>query len=130
MKKIILLILFLLLNIILHAQLSKQPEVYYQNLFAAEIGGQMEVQLSDLSRVDIVTDTFAIEVDFGPKWAESIGQSLFYGLKLNKTPGIVLIVNKNYEYKNVNRLLSVAKEYHITVWLLDYSTNTYRRILN
>lgn len=49
---------------------AKQPESYYQNLFAAKVGGQTEVTAGDGTRCDILTTTHAIEVDFARKWGE------------------------------------------------------------
>jgi hypothetical protein len=37
-----------------------------------EQGGQIEVVLPDKTRCDCVTNTHAIEFDFGSKWAEAI----------------------------------------------------------
>jgi hypothetical protein len=39
-----------------------------------------------------VTDTHAIEFDFGSGWAESIGQGLHYSALSKKKAGIVLIL--------------------------------------
>ena len=60
---------------------GKQSERYYQEKFAREIGGQVEVVMKDGTRCDILTATHAIEVDFAKKWAEAIGQSLNYASK-------------------------------------------------
>ena len=54
---------------------GKQSERYYQEKFAKEIGGQVEVVMKDGTRCDILTSTHAIEVDFAKKvgrgdWAE------------------------------------------------------------
>lgn len=121
-----LVIIFFLISLSLNAQLVKQKEAYYQNMFAQEIKGQTEVVLNDRARVDIVTQEYAIEVDFAPKWAESIGQSLYYGIMLHKKPGVVLIVDGNKEQRYINRLLYTAENYYITVWILDYRTNKYK----
>ena len=50
---------------------GKQSERYYQEKFAREIGGQVEVVMKDGTRCDILTATHAIEVDFAKKWAEA-----------------------------------------------------------
>ena len=42
-------------------------------------------------RADIVTQTYAIEVDRAHKWHESIGQSAHYALMLHLKPAIALI---------------------------------------
>jgi len=62
-----------------------------QKIINEELGGQMEVVLDCGSRVDLVFEledqkTFgmvACEIDWAKKWAEGIGQSIYYWLKLN-----------------------------------------------
>jgi len=49
---------------------GKQSERYYQEKFAREIGGKVEVVMKDGTRCDILTATHAIEVDFAKKWTE------------------------------------------------------------
>ena len=62
---------FLLFLLLLTLPLfGKQSERYYQEKFAREIGGQVEVVMKDGTRCDILTTTHAIEVDFAKKWAE------------------------------------------------------------
>lgn len=46
----------------------------------------MEVVAPDGTRCDILTDEYAIEVDFANKWAEAIGQALNYAIQFNKMP--------------------------------------------
>jgi len=57
-------------------------------------GLRKEVILSDGTRVDLVSEDHAIEVDWSQKWAEAVGQSLHYGYRMGKTPGIILIKKK------------------------------------
>jgi len=118
-------ILLLFLSITACAQLPKQKEAYYQTLFAKAVNGQTEVTLKDNARVDVVTDSFAIEVDFASKWAEAIGQSLYYAERLNKKPGILFVVDGKKENRYIFRLLTVTRKYGITVWILDYNTNKF-----
>lgn len=51
----------------------KKNEKYYQTEMCQELGGEMEYLLFDKTRVDCLTDEYAIEVDFAKKWAEAIG---------------------------------------------------------
>jgi len=51
---------------------GKQSERYYQEKFARELGGQVEVVMKDGTRCDILTATHAIEVDFAKKWAGGV----------------------------------------------------------
>ena len=53
---------------------GKQSERYYQEKFAREIGGRVEVVMKDGTRCDILTATHAIEVDFAKKWAKLLGR--------------------------------------------------------
>jgi hypothetical protein len=128
MKKLFIFVILILLSISTQAQLTKQLESYYQNIFAIAINGKKEVVLNDQSRVDIVTDTFAIEVDFANKWHEGIGQSLYYSIMLNKKPGVLLVVNGTKDEKYIKRLMKVSKNYNIQVWTLDYTTNKWKRL--
>ncbi len=62
-----------------------------QRIINSELGGEMEVVLDCGSRVDLVFELedqksfnmVACEVDWANKWAEGIGQSIYYWLKLN-----------------------------------------------
>ena len=78
---------------------GKQPERYYQEIFADEVNGSVEVVMSDGTRCDILTETHAIEVDFARKWAEAIGQSLNYSTLTGKIPGVLLILEKDSDEK-------------------------------
>ncbi|MBU4231741.1 MAG: hypothetical protein L6277_15050 [Desulfobacterales bacterium] len=93
----VLLILLIIPSIALAGH--KHPEKWYQQQWCSEHGGQVEVILPDKTRCDCLTETHAIEFDFGPKWAEAIGQALYYGLQTGKKPGIVLIMENEGDYK-------------------------------
>ncbi len=67
---------------------QEHPEKWYQERWCREQGGQIEVVLADKTRCDCVTDTHAIEFDFGSGWAEAIGQSVYYSLQTDKKVGI------------------------------------------
>ena len=61
------------------------PEKHYQGMWRQKHGGQVEVVLPDRTRCDCLTDTHAIEFDFGSKWAENIG--LYYSIQTRKKVG-------------------------------------------
>ena len=103
-----LLTIFLLLALPLF---GKQSERYYQEKFAREIGGQVEVVMKDGTRCDILTATHAIEVDFAKKWAEAIGQSLHYALHTGKKPAVALILLSLSENKYVERVRNISSKY-------------------
>lgn len=78
-------------------------EADYVNHYCPQWKGQIEYVLPDRTRVDCLTDTHAIEFDWCRKWAEAIGQSLYYAKMTGKTPQIVLICKPN-EGRFVKRL--------------------------
>ena len=112
------LLLFLLLAIPLF---GKQSERYYQEMFAREIGGQVEVVMKDGTRCDILTATHAIEVDFAKKWAEAIGQSLNYAMHTGKRPGVALIVLLHPTTNMLRRVRKISAEYSLglTIYPID-----------
>lgn len=100
---------------------AKPKEKDYQAAFCEPLKGETEHRLSDQTRVDCLTDEYAIEVEFSRKWAEAIGQSLFYSLHTGKKAGIALIINGNKEYKYYIRLNSTIEHFKlpITVWKIE-----------
>lgn len=89
----------------------------YQKEWCTQAGGVTEFVLDDKTRVDCLTDKYAIEFDYGHKWAEAIGQSVYYAIKTDRLPGVVLIVGPNDE-KYVKRLRAVAEKTWIKVWTM------------
>ena len=83
------------------------PEKDYQAAWCNQHGGQTEVVLPDKTRIDCLTDLYAIEFDFGKKWAESFGQAEYYGLMKNRRPGIVIILETDADYRGLERLLAI-----------------------
>jgi hypothetical protein len=127
MKRLLFLIGLLLVTTVLFSQ-TRQRESYYQAEFAKIIGGEREVVLPDRTRVDIVTDEYAIEVDFAEKWAEGIGQALYYEKMLDKKAGILLIWEGEKEIRFLNRLMTVAVEHGIQVWVWNWTDDTWGRV--
>ena len=123
MRNLISILLVLSIASCAFAQTPKNHQYFekdYQKVWCDAHCGSMEVILPDKARVDCVTATHAIEFDFAPKWAESIGQALYYAKILKKVPGIVLIIeNKNKDQKYINRVKSVAECYGITLWTMS-----------
>lgn len=86
----------------------KRFERDYQREWCAQHQGQVEVVLPDRTRCDCIATidgvAYAIEVDFGEKRAEGLGQALYYAVQTGKTPGIVLILENEKDYKYFIRL--------------------------
>ena len=93
----------------------KHSEKWYQSKWCHENGGRKEVVLADKTRCDCLTNTHAIEFDFGDKWAEAIGQSLYYSLQTGKKAGIVLILESSGDYRYWIRLNSTIKHFNLPI---------------
>lgn len=89
----------------------------YQMRWCEAAGGAVEVVLPDRTRVDCLTLTHAVEVDFAPKWAEAIGQALYYSFATGKRPGILLIMEGRDDGRFLDRLMAVTDAVGITVWV-------------
>jgi len=90
-------------------------ESVYQKAWCLRNRGQVEVVLPDKTRADCITDTHAIEFDYGRKWAEAIGQALYYSIQTGKQPGIVLILENEKDYKFWIRLNTVIDHFGLKV---------------
>ena len=94
-------------------------EKHYQTLLCDELDGEMEYVLKDRTRVDCLTDEYAIEVDFAKKWAESIGQSLYYAKVTGKKPAVGFIMDTKKEKRFYKRVNLMAKEYKIKIFVIE-----------
>lgn len=94
------------------------PERWYQQQVAAKLGGKMEAKV-DNGRVDVLTATHAIEVEFAPKWKQSVGQSLWYSLQTNKPAAVVLIItDEKRDRPHVIRLGSLIENKKLPIKLM------------
>jgi len=99
------------------SNVKKYNEHYYQTQLCNNLNGKMEYVLKDKTRVDCLTDKYAIEVDFAKKWAESIGQSLYYAKMTDKKPAVALIVGEK-DNRFIQRLEKVTQELNIKVFII------------
>lgn len=93
-------------------------ESSYQHAYCSAHNGIEEYELPDKTKIDCLTDTYAIEFDFANKWAESIGQCLHYGLLSGKKPKVVLILDNKYKHQQMiyyKRVKQLGKSYGIEV---------------
>lgn len=70
----------------------QHSESSYQHAWCAAHNGIEEFENKDYTRVDCLTDKYAVEFDFANKWAESIGQALHYQRMTGKKAKVVLIL--------------------------------------
>jgi hypothetical protein len=108
-------ILSLLMVTQAHAgHLFKEKE--YQQYWCSKYNGQTEVKLGDKTRVDCLTENFAVEFDFASKWAECLGQSLHYANLTGKRPACVLIIEHGKDWKHYKKLRRTARKHAVKVW--------------
>lgn len=78
------------------------------------------VRLKDGTRPDLLSEEYAIEVEWGEEWAEGIGQCLYYALAAERKPGLILLL-KDPEKENrfLERVRAVNEKYDlgIRVWV-------------
>lgn len=91
-------------------------EIDYQRYWCEKNHGELEHRLGDGARVDCLTGEYAVEVEYAHKWAEAIGQSLYYARMTGKKPGVVLIIRENGDQRFARRLRAVAQQQGIRVW--------------
>ena len=115
--------LVLIIILISTIALAERPhkEKWYQEIWCDQTQGEVEYRLPDKTRVDCLTSTHAVEHDFGSKWAEAIGQALFYSLSTGKRSGIVLIIDKEKEWRYWIRLNSTIDHFNLPIdtWWME-----------
>lgn len=85
---------------------------------APEYKAKTEVRLWDATRVDLLTRTHAIEVDWCRKWPEAIGQALYYALVTGKKPGVLLLVSDaRAEARFIHRCQAVCAKHGIELFI-------------
>lgn len=84
--------------------------------------GKIEYILPDKTRIDCLTDEYAIEFDYAKKWAESIGQSLYYAKKTRKKPAVAIILKKESDKKYLQRINYVDKD----ITIFEIYSNDYK----
>lgn len=94
-------------------------ESVYQEAWCNKHNGVMEYQLEDKARVDCLTKRYAVEVDFAPKWAECIGQALYYGQSTkHKSACLLIMENEEKDLKYYKRIQAVSKKHRIKIFTI------------
>ena len=89
----------------------KYKEADYVNAYCK---GVIEYKLPDKTRVDCLSEEYAIEFDWATKWAESVGQSLYYAKMTDKKPAVAIIMKKPTDERYIKRIEAVDK--NITIF--------------
>lgn len=127
MRHWIVLLGLVLLPSIASAQTEREWQSEVLKTFRAHIDPATteEYVLDDNTRVDLVTSTHAIEIDFDKKVYEGIGQALFYGEKLNKSYGVLLLPKgeRDVEEKYFDRFWVATRHVRVELWTVCEGAN-------
>jgi hypothetical protein len=115
MKRATLIIIAIIIFPSLLLAKREHPEKWYQVKWCEAHKGRVEVALPDGARCDCITDTHVIEFDFGSKWTEAVGQSIYYSLQTEKKAGIVLILEKMKDRKYWFRMITTIDHYNLPI---------------
>ena len=88
----------------LAASAQGREKMYEKDYVKMYCKGEIEYVLPDKTRVDCLTDEYAIEFDYAKKWAESIGQSLYYSRMTNRKPAVAIIIKSPSDEKYIERI--------------------------
>ncbi len=83
---------------------------------------------SYIGRVDCLSHSYAIEVDFATKSYECIGQALAYAAFTGKCPGCLLIIETDKDLKHIKKVEAVNKhilKHPIRLWIIDNRDGMY-----
>ena len=106
-----------LLSLSLSTTQSAPVEAWYQDVWCRGMKGKVEVRMEDGRRIDCLTSTHAIEVEFARKWPEAVGQSLDYSMLTGKEAGIVLVLKTPGDHAYWQRLKTVINHYNLPIRL-------------
>ncbi|PQO39334.1 hypothetical protein C5Y96_05630 [Blastopirellula marina] len=85
---------------------------------APKYNATLEARQWDGTRVDLLTDTHAIEADWAYKWAEAIGQAAYYAELTGKKPGVLILVkDAKEEARYIYRAQTVCARLGFTLFV-------------
>ena len=101
---------------------AASDEGWYARKAQAEYGGELEVVLADKSRVDLLTETHAYEIEFAPNWKEGVGKSLHYSLVSKRKAGIILVMTGSAPEKHLAQLKAVIEAYGLPIEVIRWES--------
>ena len=89
----------------------------------------IELRNDDGTRTDCLNAQFAVEVDYTYKWAEGVGQALYYAELHQRTPGIIFVCHPETTDelcdKHVKRAIRSSRPTHPSPWSGVAGTKTH-----
>lgn len=100
---------------------DEQPnrnEVQWSAYFAEKYAAEPEAVLWDRTRVDLLSDTEAIEVEWAEKQYQAPGQAVWYGIVSGKPPAVLLLVkDAKAEAAHVYRCTAICAKLGIRLYV-------------
>lgn len=97
---------------------SAETELEACRRLAPKYNAQCNVRTEDGAWCDLLTKELAIEVDWAEKWAEGIGQALYYGLCFKRQPAVILLIkDPEQDESKVARCRKVCEAYGVKLIL-------------
>lgn len=112
---------FLVASLVLAFALPQQKhdELFYQRQIIERYGMEEGQQTPSGARCDLMTEDYAIEVDWAYKYAEGIGQAALYAAELKRKPLVILLLKADHNPVHLERALKAARYVNFPVWLYD-----------
>ena len=79
--------------------------------------GEIEYVLPDRTRVDCLTEEYAIEFDRAKNWAQGVGQAQYYAQMTGKKPAIALIMSSPKDKRFIKRIKKANKD--IVIFMIN-----------
>ena len=113
-----LLLIFLLFNNYLFSQSFTEND--WQTAFNDLVLRGKEESVTALGRVDILTEEYAVEIDYARNYREGIRQALQYAGETGRRPGIALIIDgKGDSFYNLIQAKIICNKEKIKFWLIN-----------
>lgn len=106
------------LTLSINANASEKEQV---QLYCDSVQGVTEWMLLDKTRVDCLTDEYAIEADWAYKWYEAVGQSLHYAMHTGRRAAILLIIRTEGDWKYARRLQRTVSHYGLPITVFTWN---------
>ena len=98
--------------------MSTESEVEACRRLAEKYDAEVEVPMPDETRCDLLSDEYAIEVDWATKWAEAIGQTTLYSIWTRRKPAVLLLLqNADDDKPELLRAALVCERLGITLFV-------------
>lgn len=110
--------LFIFIAIFITGAVHAKHKMLEREYVSQHCDGRTEFVLPDRTRVDCLTDKYAIEFDFASKWAQTLGQSLHYAHMTGRNPAIYLILESEKDVHFIDILTPLCNIYGIKLVLI------------